>query len=167
MNAIVSKICHKCYKEKPIGAFHKRNRGKNGFDSICKQYEKEYSAKYYQKNRREQSDRNKKWRNKNKEWLIIYDRARKYGLSSEQYKELFQKQNGKCAICSLEFSDKERCTTPVIDHNHATSEVRGLLCFRCNTAIGIIETFPQLNSIFKYLRLPINAEGKLSERYTK
>ena len=46
---------------------------------------------------------------------------------------MFAAQNGVCAIC-LEARPEER--TLHVDHDHETGAIRGLLCFRCNNAIG-------------------------------
>lgn len=54
-----------------------------------------------------------------------------YGISLTQYTELFNKQDGHCAICK-EISDK----TLSVDHDHRTGKVRGLLCHDCNRALG-------------------------------
>ena len=66
-----------------------------------------------------------------------YDKDRhiqtKFGLSPEQYDELWEHQGGRCAICAKELKD------PVIDHNHETGQVRGLLCRTCNTGIGMLQ----------------------------
>jgi len=40
-----------------------------------------------------------------------------------------------------------------VDHNHKTSEIRGLLCSRCNTAIGLIQDNAQIAlAIYEYLK---------------
>ncbi len=57
-----------------------------------------------------------------------------YGISKEDYKKLFEKQNGKCAICELTFKE-----SLCVDHNHKTGKVRGLLCHNCNRAIGLFK----------------------------
>jgi hypothetical protein len=41
-------------------------------------------------------------------------------------------QGGECAICGL----------VGVDHDHATGAVRGILCFRCNAAIGQLDDEP-------------------------
>lgn len=56
-----------------------------------------------------------------------------YGLTREQHDELLARQGNTCAICALPM---ERIH---IDHDHATGEVRGLLCPKCNQAIGLLQ----------------------------
>ena len=58
----------------------------------------------------------------------------RYGISLEQYNELLEKQDNKCAICLVSQSDLSRRLD--VDHNHITGEIRGLLCSSCNVAIG-------------------------------
>jgi predicted nucleic acid-binding Zn ribbon protein len=57
-------------------------------------------------------------------------RARQYGLTIEQFREMRDKQAGACAICG------GLATTLHIDHCHSTGRVRGLLCPMCNTGLG-------------------------------
>ena len=59
----------------------------------------------------------------------------KFGLTIEDFDNMFKAQNGTCAIC------KEACTRHKrlsVDHDHSTGKVRGLLCHRCNCAIGLL-----------------------------
>jgi hypothetical protein len=81
-------------------------------------------------------------------------RRYRYGMIAEEYEYLWEKQDGKCAICKEKFEG----TVDVIDHDHSTGRIRGLLCRKCNLLIGIIENyFPSFLSIFeeikKYLTL--------------
>ena len=66
---------------------------------------------------------------------------RKFGITLEDYEELLARQGGVCAVCSRE-------PTPGIslhvDHDHETGRIRGLLCFRCNNALGDLEDDPAL-----------------------
>jgi len=55
---------------------------------------------------------------------------RKYGISLEQYNELFNQQKGKCAVCERDHTEFN--TSLAVDHNHVTGEIRGLLCNYCN-----------------------------------
>jgi hypothetical protein len=54
---------------------------------------------------------------------------RKYGLTKQALAELIDSQGGFCAIC------RHRPALHV-DHDHLTGEVRGVLCFPCNAALG-------------------------------
>ena len=65
-----------------------------------------------------------------------------YGITLEQYDELFHKQDGCCYIC-LRHQDefkKRLC----VDHNHKTLEIRGLLCDYCNRRVIGRHTNPEI-----------------------
>ena len=66
-----------------------------------------------------------------------------YGITIEYYNKILKKQKGLCAICGLPDSSKMLS----IDHNHNTNKIRGLLCQRCNAAIGMlnVDNFGILN----------------------
>jgi hypothetical protein len=59
--------------------------------------------------------------------------SRNYGLSRKEHRRLLDEQNGVCAVCKLP-SRRALC----VDHCHATRRVRGLLCDKCNTALGLL-----------------------------
>ena len=64
---------------------------------------------------------------------------RRYGLTRETLRQLFENQEGLCAICSAPICicPQSRCKTRAhIDHDHGTSKVRGLLCGMCNPGLG-------------------------------
>jgi hypothetical protein len=56
---------------------------------------------------------------------------RKYGLTLEAFDQLLASQGGGCAICGRPDADN-------VDHDHETGHVRGILCFPCNVAIGLV-----------------------------
>lgn len=65
-----------------------------------------------------------------------------YGLTLEEYERLLRQTNGICPICQKEFAEKKHkkgCDAkgPVVDHNHETNEVRGIICGMCNIGIGV------------------------------
>jgi hypothetical protein len=60
-----------------------------------------------------------------------------YGLTIEDYNKLLNLQNGLCAICGTE-NPLPHCNFTV-DHNHTTGNIRGLLCHKCNKAIGLLQ----------------------------
>lgn len=59
---------------------------------------------------------------------------RNFGITAEQYDAMLIKQKGVCAICS----SKHKTMRLSVDHCHKTGKVRGLLCGRCNTGIGML-----------------------------
>jgi hypothetical protein len=74
--------------------------------------------------------------------------APKYGLTRAEWVSLYEAQGRSCAICR-----KDRDL--VIDHDHETGEVRGLLCSPCNTAIGLLsDSKSRLANAIVYLRRP-------------
>lgn len=68
----------------------------------------------------------------------------RYGIGLIEYERLLEEQNHRCAICGGEgFKLKEDQNTKlVIDHDHDTGEVRGLLCHNCNRALGLFQDNP-------------------------
>lgn len=65
---------------------------------------------------------------------------RNFGLTLEDYDRRLGDQDGGCAICG----DPPRSTALHVDHDHATGAVRGLLCFRCNSALGNLRDDPRI-----------------------
>jgi hypothetical protein len=78
------------------------------------------------------------------------DRLRQYHLKKEEYYQMLKDQKNKCEICGVEFINEKDIS---IDHNHHTGRVRGLLCHKCNHAIGFSYDNPLiLISAIKYLK---------------
>jgi len=61
---------------------------------------------------------------------------KQYGISEKLYNSILGNQLGVCAICCETNSNGQ---TLSIDHDHKTGEIRGLLCIKCNSAVGILE----------------------------
>ena len=67
----------------------------------------------------------------------------KFGVAGpyrQLYAELFEKQRGLCGICN------KSMVRPLLDHNHESMEVRGLLCSKCNIGLGQFDDSPKLVS---------------------
>lgn len=98
----------------------------------------------------------KEWRNKNRDYVRAKLREknstpegfeisknsrlkRAYGITLNEYRDMFSKQNGLCFICG---NPEERglrrddSLNLAVDHNHTTGKVRKLLCNNCNRGLG-------------------------------
>lgn len=61
----------------------------------------------------------------------------KYGLTAQDYVNKLEEQKYKCAISPKMFYENGKHGKLFIDHNHETSQVRGLLCHGCNSGLGM------------------------------
>lgn len=96
---------------------------------------------YRQNNPSQIKQSRKGWEDRNPDKVRLHKRRdhlkRTYGLSLEDYETLEANQRGLCAIC------KKDCGL-VVDHDHTTGEVRGLLCNDCNQGIGRLGDDPDV-----------------------
>lgn len=75
-------------------------------------------------------------------------RRAKYGITEAAYNALLHCQGHVCAICG------KVPRVFHVDHDHVTKRVRGLLCFRCNVFLGLLEKRMHLmQRFFRYLGL--------------
>jgi len=112
----------------------------------CRERNKEYMRRKRAGIPQEQKSR--EWHSK-RHYYLKY----KYGITEQQYDDMFNAQGSKCAICgSTETKDKKRHRL-VVDHDHATGAVRGLLCSSCNKALGLFsDSIETMYSAIKYLK---------------
>jgi len=116
--------------------YYKNNKKKA--DAAAAKWRREHPEKYRQQY--------KKWNAANPEKRAAYIRKSRYGLTVEKYNDMLVEQNGNCAICQA------HCKL-VVDHDHVTKKVRGLLCNLCNRSLGSFkESQDILLRAIKYLR---------------
>lgn len=67
-----------------------------------------------------------------------------YGLTVEQYAEMYAVQGGVCAVCRRPETILRRgkVKSLEVDHNHETGQIRELLCGACNPALGLLKEDP-------------------------
>ena len=143
-------VCHPCHNEH---VRQKRGVGERGEIQLAQRHlTKEERAR---RNRRRTEERRRKKQLESKGWRKAY--LHKYGLTQEAYIELLEKQDYKCPFCGKRHRYKEWAELPpakgisnhsgrkhvhnyllVVDHDHDTGEVRGLLCSECNVIEGHI-----------------------------
>ena len=74
-------------------------------------------------------------------WYREWKLKSKYGISQNEYLKLLERQHGVCDICG---NLNEHGRPLSIDHSHETGMIRGLLCDRCNRALGAFKDNPTL-----------------------
>ena len=80
---------------------------------------------------------------------------KQYDMTAEDYDAMFKTQRGVCLICSRTQPGNGHVRL-VVDHDHATGRVRGLLCNNCNIGLANFRDDPTLlASAIKYLDLPL------------
>jgi len=114
---VETRTCPTCGEEKPTENFYRDKRQ-------CKSCLRDSQRRYRAERPDYHHGRNLKQR---------------YGISVDEYETLIANQNSTCPICEVEIPDtigyKEK-RAAVVDHNHETGEVRGILCSSCNLVLG-------------------------------
>lgn len=99
-----------------------------------------------------EKERNRKRGKRNSHPIEVYRKynlKKKYGLTLEQYQAMFAAQNGYCAACHLPQTEGKIL---VVDHDHTTGKVRGLIHNTCNSIIGFVGDDPtKLRMLADYL----------------
>jgi glycerol-3-phosphate dehydrogenase len=135
-------ICSTCGVEKPEDAFPIRRDGeKVRRRKQCQQCRLAGQRAWTKTDKSVEYRAN--YRETNRERIAAYMRdyrvqtelLRRYGITTEEFFEMVERQEGKCAVCERE------CELQV-DHDHETGVVRGLLCGNCNRAAGLLHDEP-------------------------
>lgn len=76
-----------------------------------------------------------------------------YGITSDEYLAIYDYQGKRCAICQRATGVRKRLS---VDHDHASGEVRGLLCTACNRNVlgHLRDSIEALERAINYLRNP-------------
>jgi Autographiviridae endonuclease VII len=135
------KKCSLCLEVKAADAFPVSKYTRTGLDSRCKACT---TAKSYAWN---QANPEKFRANQRRSVLKT-----KYGLTEAARDALFTAQGNACAICRATMS-AGRWKSWVVDHDHETGKVRGILCGRCNRALGFMgDSLAIVETAADYLR---------------
>lgn len=117
-----TKLCRKCLEVLPMTFFNIKKGSSDGYQWHCKECSKELTR--------------------------VFKRKKLYGVTPDYYELMLLNQNGRCAICKTD----NWGTTPHVDHCHTTGKVRGLLCHKCNTGIGLLnDNVDIMNQAIQYL----------------
>ena len=126
------KTCTVCKEEKELENFYKHKSGKQGRKAVCKSCENIYDKERYNRlkltglkyiKNKQSSVRNSNYKSS-------------FGITTEQYDELLEKQDYCCAVCLKH--ETEFKIRLAVDHAKVESKfvpegaIRGLLCNDCN-----------------------------------
>lgn len=118
----------------------KRNQRKKNPDKY-REMSRKSSAKARLDDPDRANERSRKWRKLNPKQANCSSYKsrlkREYGLTIQEYEAIREKQRDCCLICNK--SEEQIGVRLNVDHNHSTGKVRGLLCPKCNKAIGLLE----------------------------
>ena len=122
------KKCTICKKQKLLTDFYRSKRNKDGRVGQCKSCRNKAAKEWLKANPWWEKHRYQQTKEQNRFKHLL----RKYGITKDEYEHLLVQQKGRCAICNEEPKGRPLA----VDHNHATDAVRGLLCGKCNRALG-------------------------------
>jgi polyhydroxyalkanoate synthesis regulator phasin len=138
-------------------------KGKKFVDeNVSKAKRKEYRKEWTLKNRIKILEAGRNWKRKNRKRVALLARLRyqknnqkeldrirfnKYGITGDKFRKILKRQGAKCPICNRDIAKN-----PSVDHDHLTGKIRGLICNKCNLAIGNAEDSPtRLRAMADYL----------------
>jgi hypothetical protein len=142
----MTKFCKECKVEKPLLEFYFSKKGSKDKlypDSLCKSCKTIRCKKWFKENKK-----------KAQAFGLKSKLKKRYNMTVEEYQTLLINQDGRCKICSK----RQARRSLSVDHCHTTNVVRGLLCDKCNMALGLIhDNLDILDGMKQYL---INSRGK-------
>lgn len=159
----VMRICRLCGTSRPLLTSFSRTNTKDGYFVRCKiccnrvarerygpEQRRAWARSNYQRTKTEIVRKARERRHANREQYRDISRRYLYGLTRAQFDAMKAAQGNVCAICCLPQSHgKELC----VDHCHTTGKIRGLLCRKCNAAIGLLgDDIAMVETALRYLR---------------
>lgn len=132
------KTCRRCRTRKPVEEFQPKVylSGRRGWRHICTECKSNEGREINSTllgNRKNRSSRLK----------------HRYGITLDEYEELAAYQEHVCAICDKPCNTGQPLS---VDHCHETKAIRGLLCRKCNVALGSLNTIELLQRAIDYLK---------------
>ena len=141
------KRCNTCSEFKDVESFRgpnvkmcKKCKSKIDYERRDKAKTKENSERYRRKKGMKQKEQNiftAGLKKGDKRYGKHYNLMSKYGITINDYDNMRIEQNYRCKICDIHEDDLTKGL--VTDHCHTTKRVRGLLCTKCNVALGLFK----------------------------
>ncbi len=175
------KVCGGCKRSLEETSFHKSSKTSDGLQSQCKECTRAHQKRWLERrpekvaeyreasrvrmvgkyatdedHRETVRQRVRDWRAKvGPEHVAKIQRKqllkREYSMTLEQFEAMLATQKGVCALCGKDGGKRGLS----VDHDHDTGGIRGLLCTRCNVALGVIgDNIEGVQKVMEYLRKP-------------
>lgn len=134
-----TKYCRGCGEDKPPEAFYRDRSTRSGLAAYCTPCKTAYLRRHIENDP-------ERFKAKARVRARRHRRRKEYGLTDTEFAALVAEHESTCCICGVAVSDDspEHNTRLVVDHDHATGKVRGILCDPCNTGLGRFRDDPAL-----------------------
>ena len=131
------KLCKRCCKVRPLTDFYKALNK----EARCKECVSEIRKKNYLRDRDKVLIRVSKYRNENPEKIRDTKLKQAYGVGIKYFEAKLKEQGNVCGSCKQSVKSKWRGkeVNMALDHDHKTKRPRGVLCIRCNRALGLLK----------------------------
>ncbi len=139
-----NKICDNCYREE-------RRRIMKDWRERNPDKEHKYAKESYARNGEKERARKRRDYAENRfnlqEKVKDYHLKRDFGITLDELKKMLEIQEYRCKICGKELKiidGEKNKDAAVVDHDHVTGKIRGVLCHSCNLMLGNAGDNPQL-----------------------
>ena len=150
VNGVKAKRCSKCNEDKPLECFHTKGSYVDGepiYRSWCIECSKKDNLRRYKTKYKGLTHQKAGYR---------YTLKTRYGMSENEFQEMYSAQNGRCKVCETELGnvfDEVNGIRCNVDHCHSSGAVRGILCQGCNTGLGQFkDSIEVLEKAIRYLK---------------
>ena len=133
------KSCSKCEQEKALDQFSRNRTRKSGLEYECKACRYERSSAWARAN----PEKNRKGAHdshvRHPDTKRSYNLQMRYNINLVHFDQRLESQGGVCALCGRPPTSGKPF---VVDHNHQTGQIRGLIHRQCNIALGALGDDP-------------------------
>lgn len=177
--AVITKVCVTCGEGKSLGEFGPSKTGRLGTTAKCRsclrvyrnarrairiaqhgdmarEQERQGNRRYRKRHRERANEQSQRWRVANPDKRADTVLRHGHGIGLEEYNSMLEAQGGVCGSCGRSETAVDPRTGRIrrlhVDHDHVSGKIRGLLCTKCNMAVGFVEDDPsRARSIAWYL----------------
>jgi Recombination endonuclease VII len=141
------KVCCVCKQNKSLAKFHKKKSAKDGRQARCAECATQANIERYGQKKKQLIEYQRQYDARTIFERRVKDIVKTYNVTKQQAEKLAS--TTECAICGGNRSTRAMA----VDHCHDTGRVRGVLCNKCNLALGgFDDSIEMLQKAIKYLK---------------